>query len=530
MKRLPLGIQNFREIKEGNYVYADKTEYIYNLIYQAKYNFLSRPRRFGKSLLLDTIHQVFRGDKELFKGLWIYESDYEFKAHPVVRIDMSKISSKTPDVLEENLLYHISNYMAKEGFEIKTNIPSALFATLIELLYEKYQERVVVLIDEYDKPILDHLTDIDIAEANRMVIKGFYGILKSMDPYLEFTMITGVSKFTKTSVFSELNNLLDLTLTADYANICGITIEEFESCFKEHMEQLSQNKNMTGITNLRDEIIKWYDGYSWDGETRVINPFSLLSFFTQKRFSGFWFASGTPKFLMDLLKEKPQSYLNVQNLELSEWVLDSVDIRNLQAGALLFQTGYLTIKEKRYYGVSESYLLGMPNQEVKEAFNLNILSEFTEAGQENVQSSYRAIKEALEDGDLERMTGVLRGLFASIPYFLHINMEAYYHSIFYAIMNLFGFEFDAEVLVSGGRVDGILELEDKVYVFEFKYKKCDEGETEAKKELLFQSALDEGMKQIKEKGYDKKYSGSGKCVYLVAMAFLGRDQIEMRVE
>jgi len=253
----------------------------------AKYYFLSRPRRFGKSLLLDTIAETMSGNKELFKGLFIYDSDYSFEKHPVLRLDMSKIANKTSEVLEKSLYDELMKRVCSEGFDFDYETPSTLYSSLIEALYKKYNQRVAVLIDEYDKPILDHLTNTGIAEANRQVLRGFYGILKSMDPYLSLTFITGVSKFTKTSIFSEMNNLLDITMTKQYANICGITIDDLGTCFKEHIKDLSTLDNFKRYDSISDEILAWYDGYSWDGESRVINPFSLLSFFAQKRFSSY---------------------------------------------------------------------------------------------------------------------------------------------------------------------------------------------------------------------------------------------------
>jgi hypothetical protein len=529
MKKLPLGIQNFREIIEENYVYADKTQFIYNLINNAKYYFLSRPRRFGKSLLLDTIAEAFSGDRELFKGLFIYNSDYDFKKHPVLRLDMSNISNKTPKILERSLIETLFDRVNKEELDITSDIPSNIFKTLIEALSKKYSQRVVVLIDEYDKPILDHLDNIKIAEANRAVIKGFYGILKSMDPFLRLTFITGVSKFTKTSLFSEMNNLFDITLTKKYANICGIATEDLERYFTAHIKDLASGEDLGDYDRIRNEILTWYDGYSWDGRTRLINPFSLLSFFSQERFSSFWYASGTPTFLMELIKEKPASFLSLKNLVISERVLDTADMRKISVAPLLFQTGYLTIAERRI-GAPETYLLQMPNFEVKEAFNLNVMAELTENEEHLAEAAYRKLQASFIACDLQSMLDTMRGLFASIPYQLHIACETYYHSIFYAIMNLLGFEIDAEVSVSGGRIDGVLELEDKAYIIELKYKDCPHDITREAKQKIFEKALAEGMYQINEKGYHKKYAGSGKSIYKVVLAFLGRDNIEMVVE
>ncbi|MCL1816388.1 MAG: ATP-binding protein [Clostridiales bacterium] len=530
MKKLPLGIQNFRKIIEGDYVYVDKTRFVYDIINNESYYFLSRPRRFGKSLLLDTISEVFSGEKELFNGLYIHDTDYTFVKHPVIRIDMSRISNKTPEILEKSLRSYLQKRIIKEGLDIDDEIPADMFQYLIESLYNKYNKTVVILIDEYDKPILDHLTNLETAEANRQVLRGFYGILKSMDPYLRLTFITGVSKFTKTSIFSELNNLFDITLTEKYANICGITLEDLDNYFGEHIGYLASLARFKYYNDLRGEILAWYDGYSWDGCSKVINPFSLLSFFSQERFASFWYMSGTPKFLVDLIKKKPQGYAQLENLEISEWAMDIFDIHKIAIAPLLLQTGYLTIKEVQNELAPPIYLLDMPNHEVRLAFNLHILAEFTETEGQFAEASYRRLKEALAKGELSSMLSTMKALFASIPYQLHISHEYYYHSIFYCLMNLLGFDIDSEVSVAGGRVDAVLELADKVYVMEFKYRNCKPDASDEIKNKLFETALREGMQQIEERGYHKKYLGSGKTIYQAAFAFLGRDDIEMNVE
>ena len=528
MKRLPLGIQNFRKIIDGGYVYVDKTRFVYELLNDSSYYFLSRPRRFGKSLLLDTIAEAFSGDRELFKDLWIYDSDYQFVKHPVIRLDMSSVANKTPETLENELLIETKKRAAGEGFDIEYKSPSAVFKTLIEELYKKYEQRVVVLIDEYDKPILDHLTNTEAAEANREVLRGFFGILKSMDPYLRLVFITGVSKFTKTSIFSGLNNIRDITMSEKYADICGVVTGDLEKYFGEHIAHLSTLKRFRERENLCGEILEWYDGYSWNGETRVINPYSLLSFFTEEKFSNYWYASGTPKFLLDLIKTRQEGYARLQNLKMGEWALDSFDIGNIEVEPLLFQTGYLTVKDILPDEEPPVYILGTPNNEVRIAFNLHILAEFTGKGGGFTESAYRRMKGALASGDLQSMLESLKGLFASIPYELHIKHESYYHSIFFAVMNLLGFDIDAEVSVSGGRVDAVLELADKAYVMEFKYEHCAKDALPEEKRRLFDKALGEGMEQIKGRGYAGKYSGSGKTIYQAAFAFLGRDDIEMK--
>jgi len=530
MKKLPVGLQSFRKIVVGDYLYVDKTQYIYNLINSASYYFLSRPRRFGKSLLLDTIGEVFGGDKELFSGLWIHGSDYGFPKHPVIRLDMSQMSTKSPEILEQSLISYLRLCYSAEGFAMDDSIVSDAFRRLIVLLNQKYGQKVVVLIDEYDKPILDHISDIEMAEANRQVLRSLYGILKSMDPYLRFTFITGVTKFTKTSIFSGLNNLLDITMTKKYANICGIPAESIEDHFGEHIKKLAENKNFRHYDSICDEILSWYDGYSWDGESRLLNPYSLLNFFEQERFTGFWYASGTPWFLIDMIKKRPESYLTLKNLEIRERMLDVFDLQRLEIEPLLFQTGYLTVKEVVQTKGSPIYVLDIPNFEVRDAFGMQVLSALTESGDVWADRAQIEIGRALEAGDLHKMLEILRRLFASIPYELHVPSEAYYHSIFYAAMTLLGFDMDTEVSVSRGRIDAVLEFEDKVYVMEFKYKNCTADASEKEKQGLFAEALDEGMKQIKDRGYSAKYKGSGKEIYHAAFAFLGRDEIELRVE
>ena len=530
MKKLPVGIQTFRKIIEGDYVYVDKTQYIYSLINNACYYFLSRPRRFGKSLLLDTISEVFNGGKELFRGLWIYDSDYSFSVHPVIRLDMSNISNKTPETLETAIMLELQGRIQDEAFDIAGGVPAHMFKRLIELLYAKHGQRVVVLIDEYDKPILDHLDNKEIAEANRQVLREFYGILKSMDPYLRFTFIAGVTKFSKTSIFSGLNNLKDITMLEDYANICGIPVGSLDEYFSEYIESLAAHKRFMQYGSVRDEILSWYDGYSWDGETKLLNPFSLLNFLDQKRFSGFWYASGTPGFLPDLIKKQPESYTNLRDFEITEQMLDSADIGKLALAPLLFQSGYLTIKDIPVAPGTPTYILEVPNYEVREAFNLHVLAALTENDDVRTGQMRLNVNRALQAGDMHRMLKILRGFFASIPYELHVDLEAYYHSVFYTFMSALGFDMDVEVSVSKGRVDAVIEFDDKAYVMEFKYVQCLPGASDEEKLTLCAKALDKAIEQINGRGYGAKYQGSGKSVYKAAFVFLGRDEIEMRIE
>ena len=409
MKKLPLGIQNFNEIITGDYIYVDKTKYIYRLINDAKYIFLSRPRRFGKSLLLDTIAEIFNGDKELFVGLWIHDSGYAFKKHPVVRFDMSGTINDSPEILKQIISEDIIIRAAKDGINLVGNEPGVLFKRLIESLFEKYGERIVVLIDEYDKPILDHINDVETAARNRSLLGGFYGVLKSLDAYLRFVFITGVTKFTKTAIFSGLNNLKDITLSEDYAGICGIPTDSLDEYFGGYIGQMSTDKRLKKYASIKDEILAWYDGYSWDGESKLLNPFSLLNSFSDRKFKRYWYATGTPSFLIEMIKKKPESYLRLKNLQITEDMLDTFEIERIELEPLLFQTGYLTIKEAADSLGPPVYTLDMPNYEVRDAFSTQIVSALTDSGDVRASQAKLQIGAALESGDLQKMLEILRG-------------------------------------------------------------------------------------------------------------------------
>jgi len=321
-----------------------------------------------------------------------------------------------------------------------------------------------------------------------------------------------------------------MTFDEKYNSICGIPVESLDEHFGAHISHLTSSKRFKDYSGIRNGILAWYDGYSWDGETRVINPFSLLSFFARKKFASFWYASGTPSFLMGLMKKDPSVYSSLRKLKITELMLDCAELDNIEAELMLFQSGYLTVKEVEPTAGSDNYHLEIPNFEVREAFHLQALTAFTGGKQSRVKDIQQEIDQALHEGDLSRVLAMLKGLFASIPYQLHIDREAYYHSIFLAVMNVLGFDADAEVSVSGGRVDAVLELDDKVYIIEFKYAQCAPDASPEEKQALFGKTLDEGLKQIKDKGYASKYTGSSKTIYQAAFAFLGRDEIAVRID
>jgi hypothetical protein len=528
MKGLPVGVQSFRQVIEGGYVYADKTGYIHDLVEGGKYYFLSRPRRFGKSLLVDTIAEVFSGDRELFAGLAIAGTDWAFESHPVVRIDMTQVSLSSAERLEESLVGYLSTIAQAVGVSLAgPRLPTDMLRSLIEALATKHGKRVVVLVDEYDKPIIDHIDAPQKAKANREVLGGFYGVLKGQDANLRFVLLTGVSKFTQLSLFSKLNNLLDLTLWREFAGICGITEDEFDRLFGEHVEVyrasvagLARHPDAGKSTDqIRRQIFEWYDGYTWDGLTRVFNPFSLLSFFKMREFSPYWFRTGTPSFLMSDFQKRPWEYATLQGATISENVLDSHDIEDAPLASVLFQTGFLTVRSVGYSGLKREFHLGLPNEEVSQSFAELFLTAVSGTPDGYSLKFAEELATALDAGRPEGLAAPLAGLYASIPYQLHLQNEAYYHSVFLAVMQFLGFRVLGEVSVAGGRIDGVVDRPNGMsYVIEFKYTADESGLDEA---------LAAAAAQIEDRAYAGRYTGTGRKVFNVAVAVAARGVVRV---
>jgi hypothetical protein len=366
LKRLPIGIQAFSEMIDREYVYVDKTKVIHDLITSGKYFFISRPRRFGKSLLISTIKEIFLGNKRLFEGLYIYDK-IDWEKHPVIHIDFSAIAHANHEVLQRSILAFIDGIARKYNLELTREFIPDRFGELIEELNRVTGSKIVVLIDEYDKPIIDHLEDLDKARENREVLREFYGVLKSADAFLELVFVTGVSKLAMGSIFSGLNNLQDITLDSRFSTIAGITQEELENYFGEHLSKLME-KEGRDRKDLLELVRNWYNGYSWDGEKRIYNPFSVLNLLSSMKFSNYWFATGTPTFLIKLIKEMETEITDFENKQIAEIVLDSFDIDHMNLFAVLFQTGYLTVTEVKNEDGFTQYTLNYPNLEVKTSF------------------------------------------------------------------------------------------------------------------------------------------------------------------
>ncbi len=498
-KKLPTGISSFVEIRSEPYYYVDKTQFVAKLVSEGKYYFLSRPRRFGKSLFVDTLKQAFLGRKELFQGLYL-EKNWDWS----IRYPVIHISFGAGNILsEEDFLLRIrkilkKNYKTLEiDWEDSSDYRSS-FEDLIEKAYEKYKTKVVVLIDEYDKPILDRIENKELSLTLREHLKNLYGVIKDADVYLKFVFITGVSKFSKVSLFSGLNQLRDITLSKEYSTICGYTQEELEEVFREEL----QDKDL--------KLIKcWYNGYSWLGEP-LYNPFDILLYLEEKKFHPYWFETGTPSFLMKLLLEKRFYLPELEDLTATDDLIGTFDLDYIEPENLLFQVGYLTIKETIEEEGLILYKLSYPNKEVKISLNRVLFSYFTQLSSERPRLSLKMI-EAVRERDFEKMKKVLEGLYAGIPHdWFRKNelsrYEGYYASCFYAFLCGSGLEVIPEDITNKGQIDLTVLYRERVYLFEFKVVEGEGGDAKA-------------LVQLKEKGYHKKYEGSFKEIYLIGIEF-----------
>jgi hypothetical protein len=491
LKRLPVGIQTFEKIIEGDYLYIDKTPLALDLIENYQYIFLSRPRRFGKSLFLDTLHNIFEGKKELFRGLDIYDK-YEFDPYPVIKIswggNFSSLENTTivaNEILKEN--------QERLGVQCSNSDSAMCFRELIQQTSKKYNKQVVILIDEYDKPILNNISNIEMANEMRTFLRGFYEQLKENDAYIRFAFLTGITKFSKASIFSGLNNITDISLMRKYGNICGYTQHDIDTTFEEYL---------VGVD--KERVKTWYNGYNFLGDS-VYNPFDILKFIDNECiFENYWWESGSPYSLIELLKTKDYYLPSLQNLKTDKTLLNSFDIEKIQLESLLFQAGYLTIESVMEYPFGGAqYTLKVPNMEVQISLN-NLMLDYLS------NSSFQEIKlpayNALLNANLEEFKATLISLFANIPYNNYVkntisNFEGYYASVVYAYLASLGLEIIAEDVTNKGRIDLTLLIEDKIYIIEFKV------------------GSEDALAQIKEKNYHQKYLTKNKEIYLVGINF-----------
>jgi len=504
MKKLGLGRQELFKFKRDNLIYVDKTKIIHKLITSGEYYFLSRPRRFGKSLLVNTMEELFSGNKELFEDTWIYDNwNFEDK-YPVIKISFAAL-----DYEGLGLKTAIENELKR--FEKKYNLISEKvtikdrFSELIQVLGK--EKSVVILIDEYDKPIIDYIEEKTMPKAveNRKILKNFYSAIKDCDKSIKLLFITGVSKFSKVSFFSELNNLTDITVDDKYSQITGYTEKEITDNYSDYLTQIEQKYNIDRKRVL--ELVKlWYDGYSWDGKNFMYNPFSVLNLLSSSDFKNYWFKSGTPTFLTKIIKKRKVDILKYDNLiNIDDDILDSYEIDNIDLNVLLFQTGYLTIKEKiiEPEELSISYNLAYPNKEVRESFYKFLVSEYTSIDKTDYSDKLSNLKVNIEDNNVDEFMIGLVSLFADIPYNIFIeDSESYYHTIIYLTMRLLGAKIIPEKSTNRGRIDAVILTKKYIFVMEFKI-----------------SNVKEALKQIKEKKYYQPYLNDKREIFCVGVAF-----------
>lgn len=514
-KFLPLAIQDFRDMIERNFIYVDKTQYIYELVRVPKaFYFMSRPRRFGKSLLVSTLGYFFEGRRDLFEGLWIAENtDWKWEKHPIVMIDFNDIDHHNPEELRKGLLNRIAEISKNYNVAITSPQLSRGFSNLIVSLNKKYGQEIVVLVDEYDKPLINHLgkgaAELEIAKQNRDVLKQFFGVLKGQDVSgaLRLVFITGVSKFSRVSIFSDLNNLDDLSMQSSYGEILGYTETELEHYFHAYIERMANELSLS-YDECKARLQTWYNGYRFtEKDENVYNPFSILNVLKNKDFKNYWFETGTPSFLVNLMKENNYPVPEIEQLKLHEHSFTTYDLENLRLEALLFQTGYITIID--YDGIF--YSLSYPNQEVKASFADYVYSELVEIRSPSLKDRYRLLAVFLQQQKLDEFIEVVNSILASIPY-SHIARqdESYYHTVFYLMLSASGVLVQTEVLTSIGQIDIAVEFSDKVYIIELK---CNQ-------------AADKAIAQIKEKRYSEKYVTSGRDIFLIGINF---DTSERRI-
>ena len=497
-RRLPIGLQTFAELRERDCYYVDKTPYIVKMLDEGKHYFLSRPRRFGKSLFLDTLKEVFEGNDPLFQGLDIHDKwDWSVR-HPVLRLSFGGGNFKEPRQVEANLMDQLAAAERRAGVSSEAGTTPGRLSSLLETLHRDAGRPVAVLVDEYDKPILDALDAPEVAKANRDFLRGVYSVIKDRDADVRFTFVTGVSKFSKVSLFSGLNNLTDITMDPHYSAICGYTDGDLDTVFAPELPGLD-----------RDEVRDWYNGYNWRGDDPVYNPFDILLLFRNREFKAHWFETGSPTFLVDTLFDRRVASIALEEMMGTEDLLSKFDVDDIATEALLFQTGYLTITKAEPRGGEMYYRLGYPNREVRQSLNRSLLNRMTGDASKRVAHSAR-LYDLLLANDFDGLRALIHAFFASIPHQWYTNndianYEGFYASVFYSYFAGLGLDITVEDSTSHGRLDMAVRFDDRVYLFEFKVV-----------ELAPDGAA---MAQLKERRYADKYRRLGQPIHLVAVEF-----------
>ena len=509
-RRYPIGIQTFSEIIRGGYVYVDKTDLVWQLAHYTKYIFLSRPRRFGKSLLTSTLESYFRGERELFEGLKIMQLEQEWEQYPVIRLDISTAKSQpTADALRDRLMLTLDHYTDTYGRKDTEVTPGGLLEGLIRRAYEKTGKQVAVIIDEYDAPLLEVLHSDDLAER-RGVMQEFYVPLKASERYVKFCFITGITKFSQLSIFSTINNLTNVTLDTAFSAICGITEEELSTVLKEDIERLAGIQGLS-FEEMHQKLKERYDGYHFTKNSpEVYNPFSLLKAFQQREVTNYWFDSGTPSFLIRQMQHFKTDIMSLDKLEVDVSAFDQPTENMEDALPLLYQSGYLTIKD--YDRSIEAYTLSIPNQEVRVGLVKGLLPIYTGLKATSVQMGFAAkFWQALNAGDIEQGMREMQAYMAGIPYVEGfkqklaeaVTAEGFYEYTMYLIFSMLNVYVRTQVKVAGGRADMVVWMPDTIYVFELKVN----------------GTAREALEQIDQKGYAFPYQAEGRRVVKVGVKF-----------
>ena len=503
LKRLPVGIQTFSEIRENDMLYIDKTEYIWNMIYLSKYIFLSRPRRFGKSLLISTLQAYFEGKKELFKGLAIEQREKEWTEYPVLRFDMSLGKHMEKEQLERYLGMRLSSYETKYGITHPAVDANDRLTTLILTAYEQTGKQVVILIDEYDAPLLDVVHEETTLPVLRNVMRNFYSPLKACDPYLRFVFLTGITKFSQLSIFSELNNLKNISMLPQYAAVCGITKEEMLTCMSDYIDDFAASRQIT-----REEVVAQlqcqYDGYhfAWPSPD-IFNPFSLLNAFQDKEFRNYWFASGTPTYLVEMLRKFDTLPTDLRSMEGSADDFDAPTETMTTILPLLYQSGYVTIKS--YDREFDYYRLDFPNKEVCIGLTKALVPTYITPNTLVVNNTVRRMAQCIAKEDIEGTLRLMQAFLGTVPYCNHANSEGHFQQVLYIIFSLLGQYngLDVEVRTPVGRVDMVLRTHKAIYLFELKLNKTAEA----------------ALQQIDLKDYASRFALDGLPVVKVGINF-----------
>ena len=502
LKKCPLGVQTFEKVISEDLLYVDKTQYIYSLAQDYRYVFLSRPRRFGKSLLASTLHSYFAGKKELFKGLAIEKLETEWAEHPVLHFDMSTAKHMDKETLEQELSGKLSDYEKIYGKSDpgKTKLNQRLECLIVHA-YEKTGRQAVVLIDEYDAPLLDVVHEDELLPQLRQVMRNFYSPLKACDPYLRFVFLTGITKFSQMSIFSELNNLKNVSMMPEYAGICGITEEELTEQLADYVEALAESQGKTHEEALQ-QLKQNYDGYHfcWPSPD-IFNPFSLLNALSDKRVDSYWFASGTPTYLIEMMRKFGVAPSQIGRTRAMASAFDAPTERMTSLTPLLYQSGYTTIKD--YNPISGLYTLDIPNSEIRIGLMESLLPNYVQSAANEGLTAIADMYMAMLEGDLDGMLRQLQQFLLTVPYCDNTNYEGHYQQMLYVIFSLLGRYVDVEVRTATGRVDMVMQAFGKLYLFELK---------------LNRSAA-AAMQQINLNDYPARFSQCGLPIVKVGINF-----------